>query len=503
MVDSGRERIRLIALCMLVFWLVVPLAKSTVEGRLASELSEPMQVGPLALGAIASAVLLGLARSKRVRSELLLQSALVYEVVTSLAFALAQYWGTFAQMDASDMNFDTVGASIVAPWMLLFTVLVPVRPRFAAVALAASGVTLGLVYTVNMYRGEAPALEPMQAFFVLVFPYAMVGIAAWLAARTIYQLGRDLRATQQMGSYKLERLLGEGGMGQVWVASHSMLARPAAVKLIRADAVGDDPQQVMVATERFRREVEATANLMSPHTVDVYDFGATDSGELFYVMELLDGVDLGALIETHGPIEPERVVHILRQCCRSLSEAHSKGLVHRDIKPTNIFLCRYGLEHDFAKVLDFGLVKEMTHTDPALSQVGTFAGTPAFMPPEAAKGVPTDGRADLYALGCVAYWLLTGQLLFEGDSPLAMAIAHLNQAPEPPSHRAEVPVPPELDEVVLRCLEKEPADRPADALALDALLAAIPTEVAWDAKRADAWWSAHRPAHADGARHIL
>jgi serine/threonine-protein kinase len=212
-------------------------------------------------------------------------------------------------------------------------------------------------------------------------------------------------------------------------------------------------------------------------------------------MELLDGISLERFVQTYGPMEPARVVYVLRQVCHSLAEAHARGLVHRDIKPANIFVCRLGPDDDFVKVLDFGLVK---HAAPAamatqLTVAGTAAGTPAFMAPEIALAHPEiDGRADLYSLGCVAYYLLTGQFVFAADTPLAAALAHVNDQPLPPSARSPFQIPARLEAVILQCLAKDPAERPVSAIDLANRLAETVPQDAWTADAAHAWWDRHR-----------
>jgi serine/threonine-protein kinase len=276
-----------------------------------------------------------------------------------------------------------------------------------------------------------------------------------------------------------------------------MLARPAAIKLIRPEMLGgNDPAVAARAVERFRREAEAAANLRSPHTVDLYDFGVTDDQTLYLVMELLDGMDLESLVRQHGPLPAERVIHILRHVCDSLEEAHARGLVHRDIKPANIHLGRVGCRQDFVKVLDFGLVKTAIGADPDATLEspatieGIIMGTPAYMAPEMALGQPIDGRADLYALGCVAYYLLTAQQVFTGDSLLTVITQHLHAAPVPPSERAELPVPPALERLVLACLAKKPEDRPQTARDVAQSLDAI-QGMTWGEEEARRWWSEH------------
>jgi Serine/threonine protein kinase len=253
----------------------------------------------------------------------------------------------------------------------------------------------------------------------------------------------------------------------------------------------DDAQ---LAVHRFRREAEAAASLRSPHTVEIYDFGVTEHGTLYFVMELLDGLDLESLVKQHGPLPASRVVHVLRQVCDSLEEAHARGLVHRDVKPANIHLGRIGMQDDFVKVLDFGLVKPASVTlgEPTLATAAGFTpGTPAYMAPEMALGDPIDGRADLYALGCVAYYLLTGKLVFEGDTLFQVVAKHLNDAPQPPSARVDLPIPASLDEIVLACLVKQPVDRIPSALALRRALSTVDVP-AWGDDQAARWWTTTR-----------
>jgi eukaryotic-like serine/threonine-protein kinase len=247
--------------------------------------------------------------------------------------------------------------------------------------------------------------------------------------------------------------------------------------------------------QRFEREAKDTATLGSTHTIDVYDFGVTEEGDFYYVMELLNGISFERYVQEFGPMEPARVVHLLRQVCHSLGEAHARGLIHRDIKPANLFMCRLGPDDDFVKVLDFGLVK---HSEPSgersmLTLEGVTAGTPGFMAPEIALGSPgIDGRADLYSLGCVAYYLLTGHHVFSGETPVATVLAHVQTVPMPPSARAEVPIPPALDRAILECLAKEPSGRPASAAVLDRRLAdSVPAD-AWTEEAARAWWDLRR-----------
>jgi serine/threonine-protein kinase len=300
-----------------------------------------------------------------------------------------------------------------------------------------------------------------------------------------------------MGSYQLGELLERGGMGEVYHAYHRMLARPAAIKLIRPEMIGArDGESAQLAVKRFRREAETVASLRSPHTVELYDCGVTPDGTLYFVMELLDGMTLESLVQQYGPIPAPRAIYILRQVCESLEEAHARGLVHRDIKPANIQVGRVGLRADFVKVLDFGLVKSVTAQGTGQSlatAAGLTPGTPAYMAPEMALGDTVDGRADLYALGCVAYYLLTGTLVFEADTGLQVIAKHLRADPVPPSQRANVPIPAALEQVILACLAKRPDDRPKSAAELGRLLSDIGGEQ-WSEERATQWWTAREPA---------
>jgi serine/threonine protein kinase len=271
-----------------------------------------------------------------------------------------------------------------------------------------------------------------------------------------------------------------------------MLARPAAIKLIRPEAIGaGDGDASKIAIKRFYREAEAAASLRSPHTVEIYDFGIAADQTLYFVMELLDGTDLESLVARSGPLPAARVIRILIGACESLEEAHRAGLVHRDIKPANLHIGRMGLRTDFVKVLDFGLVKPFSrkNEETSLATVaGQTPGTPAYMAPEMALGEAVDGRADIYALGCVAYFLLTGQLVFEASTALQMIARHLQTPPRPPSERIDRPIPRALEEVVMHCLAKDPSQRPQSAADLARTLAAIelPSSEEREARR---WWS--------------
>jgi serine/threonine-protein kinase len=316
-----------------------------------------------------------------------------------------------------------------------------------------------------------------------------------LLARILHGAPAEGRSAWQLGSYQLIDRLGEGGMGEVWRAEHRLLGRPAAVKLIRPEVVGRTETQETL-DRRFEREARVTAKLRSPHTVTLYDFGTTSDGAFYYAMELLDGLDLENLVSRFGPQSSERVIHFLLQACDSLSEAHGKGLIHRDIKPQNLFASRLGLNYDFMKVLDFGLVQTpspLGSSQTKLTLDGTTTGTPAYMAPEMSLGNPVDARSDIYSLGCVAYRMLTGEQVFQRDSSMAVLLAHIQENPEPPSQRTELEIPPELDRATLACLAKDPAKRPQTAQELARMLASVHLPQPWDSARAERWWSMHVP----------
>jgi serine/threonine protein kinase/CheY-like chemotaxis protein len=301
-----------------------------------------------------------------------------------------------------------------------------------------------------------------------------------------------LREGRRVGGYILQRRLGVGGMGEVWLAQHSLLARPSAVKLIRQSALRGDVNARAILKERFQREANATSQLRSPNTVELYDFGVTDDGDFYYVMEYLNGVDLYSLVNDFGPVDPARAVFLMTQACMSLGEAHLAGLVHRDIKPENLFACQLGTQFDFLKLLDFGIVRDTVGIDKTETSTGQIKGTPSSISPEAAQGEQVSFASDIYGLGCVTFWLLTGRHVFEAPSIMALLLQHVSKQPQPPSDFSPN-IPIELDELVLRCLAKNPADRPRDGLELAELLATIRFEQPWDNRRAQTWWDVNLP----------
>ena len=479
---------------MFAAWFLLNLFK----GHLHYEFQTPFQWGPPVTLLMASFVVFVLARFSRLSARKVEIVGLSYEVVASWCIPLTTFWSTFRDVPAELITFDLVGFSPVVTWVLFYTVLVPASPSRVLIALFASLASVPTTYVVLVGIGDAPALSASKISETFVVPYGFVIVLAYVAARIIYGLGKEVQRAQEVGSYRLLDLIGCGGLGEVRHGKHNLLARPAAVKLIRRDALGSDPQAAEIRIARFEREAQVTASLQSPHTVQLYDFGVTEDGTVYYVMELLHGVDLESLVRRFGSLEPERTIHVLQQACHSLEEAHQRGLVHRDIKPANIFLCRSALEYDFVKVLDFGLVKPHTTVDDnepgSLTAVETIVGTPAFIAPEVALDGEVDGRADIYTLGCVAHWLLTGVELFTEETPMAMVVAHVNKVPQPPSVHSRLPIPAELDELIMRCLEKKPSDRPQTAGELAKKLSQIELENPWDNERSATWWARHRPA---------
>jgi serine/threonine-protein kinase len=441
--------------------------------------------------AIAMALIVAALTTANLPLTTLLNLGLVFLVLSNFGIAIAEY----THLAHVTPNY-WMGLSWVAVWTPLFTVVVPTRPAKALLATIASVSSVPIVIG-SMIASGRTSFQPGagQFFFSIVFPYLLVVALSYAGQRVVYALGKEATRAQQLGSYRLIERLGRGGMGEVWRAKHRLLARPAAIKLLRP-SLGEASDGEM-ALRRFEREAQVTSQLRSPHTVELWDFGMAGDGRFYYVMELLDGLDLDALVKRHGPVTAERAIYLLRQICQSLAEAESHGLVHRDIKPANILVCRYGGEYDFVKVLDFGIVK-MTHAtsrDAIVTQENVLRGTPAFIAPEQVLSRENiDSRADIYSVGCVAYWLLTGDLVFSGDTPIAVMMHHAHTPPVPVSQRTELPIPPQLDQLILSCLEKDPARRPQSARELSRRLGEIPLPAPWTEEQAFLWWSRHEPA---------
>jgi hypothetical protein len=370
--------------------------------------------------------------------------------------------------------------------------LIPSTPRRTAVVTGLFGIPMLAVATfVVPVEGGGLALRPLDSSAFPWLPaltsmiWGFTVVTCTVITSVIYGLRAEVRDARRLGQYVLEQKLGEGGMGEVYRASHRMIRRPSAIKLLRADRTGEHQLR------RFEREVQLTARLTHPNTITIFDYGRTADGVFYYAMELLDGATLEKIVALDGAQPAGRVVRILTMACGALSEAHSIGLIHRDIKPANVMLCTRGGEQDVVKVLDFGLVKELeVNEDIGLTGASTLMGTPLYMAPEAIRDpASVDGRTDLYALGAVAYYLLTGKNVFDGRSVVEVCGQHLHQQPEPPSARG-IAVPSDLEALVLECLRKDPAERPASAAELKRRLEAC-VVAPWDGERARRWWLAH------------
>jgi len=440
-------------------------------------------------GIALSAGMFAYLRSSGHRSDTKTTMGLVFMVANALGIAL---------MNASALGSTMPNLPMVswtAVLILLFAAISPTSPRRMLIA-GFTAATMDPLVAWIRYLAGLPVMAPHLALLHYLPNYISAAIAM-VPFKVMHHLGRRLKEAQELGSYQLVERLGQGGMGEVWRAEHRLLARNAAVKLVRPEVLGgggsDDAQLIR---RRFEREAQATAALGSPHTIRVFDYGMTDEGTFYYVMELLSGRDLESLVRDFGPVAPDRAVFLLRQACHSLAEAHARGLVHRDIKPANIYVCRMGLEYDFVKVLDFGLVK-VRRGGERPSMTATFehtTGTPAYMAPEVILGeANVDRRADVYALGCVAYYLLTGQLVFEADTPMKMLMQHVQAEPVPPSKRTELKIPRELDDLVLACLHKDPRMRPQNAEELLSMAWQCKTCESWNHQTARTWWETHLP----------
>jgi serine/threonine-protein kinase len=498
LLEQMRGRVRLLALLMLAASSLDPLlffggwAVATVGGQaLPPDFLRDASYYWSDVGVVAaSAGLWAIARNVRIPVTRLRAIGLAYEVALCFVLALRTF-GEYHRDTGLLPNLTWVPVIVI-----LFPLIMPAPNRLMLAAAVTAG-SMPLLALLVLESLEQVTVDAGYYVNAAVASAIAVGFA-WMGSRIVYGLGREVAAARELGSYRLEEKLGEGGMGEVWRARHRMLARGAAIKLIRPSAGGDGRPVVSgESVRRFEREAQAIAGLRSPHTVELFDFGVADNGAFYYVMELLDGLDADRLVRRHGPVPAERAIYLLRQVCHSLSEAESRGLVHRDIKPANVFLCRYGEEYDFVKVLDFGIVKAADGSggeEPAITRGEVIQGTPAFIAPEQALGAaPLDGRADIYATGCVAYWLLTGQLVFTADTAMGLLLHHAQTAPAPPSTRTHLPIPAALDQLVLCCLAKEPERRPQSARELSRRLAAIENAAAWTQDRAQGWWTEHEP----------
>lgn len=479
-------------------WITILCAVSTavffgLEQLLQPELNAMANLASVRLSLLGifllAAALFAVQRVGWVKKETLLDLGIVFQIYVAFAISMLE-----TSMPWKD---DVVmGHSAVAIWLSICGLLLPNAPVKAGIAALISASMWPAAYYLNLWLYGFDSL-PFNRLAIWLFPNFVMAIWMFLFNKRIFKMQINQAKAEEMGSYQLDYLIGKGGMGEVWRARHKMLARDAAIKLIRADVLaGVNGRQESVIRKRFEREARAMASLRSPHTVALFDFGHTKDNTFFYVMELLDGIDLQSLVERYGPLHPGRVANILIQVAESLEEAHRAGLVHRDIKPRNLFLAKMGLQYDFSKVLDFGLVKTNLVQDTSMMTMdGVATGTPAYLPPEIAMGAAKiDGRADLYSLGCVAYFLLTGQLVFNESTPTALALAHVQKPVLPMSERTELPIPPALEMIVMQLLEKKPEDRLKSAQELQRRLRAIAPELpAYTQEDASAWWHTSLP----------
>jgi serine/threonine-protein kinase len=442
-----------------------------------------------------SLVVFVLLRSSRLSPVARLRLGLLYETLGAFGIELGRFW--------MPVTHQLGGISWSCVWIVCFSGLVPLRPWVTTLAAFAAASAGPAALALSRYAGAfsfegGPAPELLVALFLP--NYLCVGLAS-ISAQILYKLGRDVTRARRMGSYELAERLGSGGMGEVWRARHRMLARPAAIKLVRPEVLGAEGSRAEAVLRRFEREAHAIAALRSPHTVLLYDFGRTDAGLLYYAMEYLEGLDLQLLVDRFGPVPPARAVFLVDQALHSLAEAHWQGLVHRDIKPSNLFLTQQAGEYDFIKVLDFGLVKEMRRTSeasPIVTASGSILGTPMYMAPERFYGdAEADQRTDLYALGAVAYFLMTGRPVFEAKNTVQVLLQQARS--QPASLRARgLQVSGELDAAVLRALEKEPSARYANADEFRLALREAPEWGAWTQAEAESWWQEHvlgQPLH--------
>ncbi len=397
---------------------------------------------------------------------------LVLFVLTLVVFARAVY------VPSSPLRTLVLGLVVGLPLPLgAYVLYLRVEPGLFALLAPA----LGLGSTEQLASGAGIGVG---------FSWLMAVLLATGASSVIYGLRREAREARKLGQYTLEEKLGEGGMGIVYRARHAMLRRPTAVKLLPPDRAGD------ASLARFEREVQLTASLTHPNTVTVFDYGRTLDGTFYYAMELLDGASLESVVAVAGRLPPERVTHVVYHVASALSEAHQVGLIHRDIKPANIILCRQGGVDDVPKVVDFGLVKHVERgTNVSLTQGDVIAGTPLYLSPEAITAPDTmDARSDLYSLGAVGYFALTGTHVFDGKTTVEVCAKHLHEAPELPSLRIGSRLPEDLESLLLDCLAKQPPKRPMTAADLCRRLEACSSFGQWTPERASAWWQEHRAA---------
>ncbi len=465
--------------------------------------TDPVRVFFLAFHVVTTVTLGGVAAVICRRCEVSLRSLRIYELT---AFGLpAAFFMTLQYLDvhrsASEGHFDfPIGAWLVM--IYTYALFIPNTIRRASIVVA-----LMTLAPVALLIGQV-ALQPAVAavasgvdVLAIVLLLVLAAVGSIFGVDTIGSLRLEAFEAKQLGQYRLKQLIGAGGMGEVYLAEHNLLKRPCVIKLIQAEKAGD-PRTLA----RFQREVRSTAKLSHWNTVEIFDYGHTQDGTFYYVMEYLPGMSLAEMVERFGPLGPERAIHFLAQACDALTEAHAVGLIHRDIKPGNLFAAQRGGVHDVTKLLDFGLVKPVTDDEHSvqLTLEGSITGSPLYMSPEQAVGDHhPDARSDIYSLGAVGYFLLTGRPPFEGDRPIKVMIAHAHHDVTPPSQLVES-IPDDLEQVILRCLQKEPSRRYQTAAELAAAFRQCDAAARWTADDAARWWkspSAERgPCKIEAAR---
>ncbi len=488
LVDESLRRLGSIALAMAALYSVTVITGEIFSVALPLRLTGTSFSVATRLFFIAiSTAMFFVARSNRLGRWLKSDLGVLYEVIGAVAIVAVEV----SILDGYDIHIGPTSTVVI--WLMLVRLMVPMALFRATIA---TGTAAAAAMAARIWLAE---LDPdvdlwlISGMMEITFGAALIAV---YASRSVYHLGTSVTQARELGAYQLEQMLGRGGMGEVWSASHRMLKRPAAIKLIRPDALGPRAAVSPAATrERFEREAQITASLRSTHTIQLYDYGQTDDGSFYYVMELLDGIDLATLVEKYGPIPAERAVHLLWQVCHSLADAHDKGMIHRDIKPANIFLCKLGPDYDFIKVLDFGLVKETGTPGDSDLTADTTVGSPAFMAPELATHSHAIGPyTDIYMLGCVGYWLLSGELVFTGATPVSVLCKHISDEPVPVSRRTELDVPPDLEQLIMDCLAKDPNARPSSVLEVQERLEELVLQRPWNGRRGRAWWEKHRPS---------
>lgn len=505
LLESARIRVRTACLVVAGLWFYVFLMDRVVYALLGRPaLSNgatwaPQQSALIIVGLAFSLATAWWVNRMRDKPGMAIDVGLAFEVVTALLVSLVTEWVP---------RTETTSVSWLCVVILLYPAIAPASTAKTLAAALASASTYFVAIAVALFRG-IPFHPTFYEAMWLIVPQYLCAALAIVPATVIRGLGRQVRKARELGSYTLQERLGVGGMGEVYRGTHRLLARPAALKLISPKVLNsgrEDSTRIII--ERFRREAEAAATLRSPHTIELYDFGVADDGTFYYVMELLEGMDLEKLVSQFGPVPPARAIHFLMQACDSLGEAHLRGLVHRDLKPSNLFACKMGLEVDYVKVLDFGLVKNTPQVAAGeqmrLTAVDAISGTPAYMAPEMIGDSDAVGPpADVYALGCVGYWLLTGRFVFQAPNATAMLLRHLQQQPEAPSVASPMKVPPALDALILACLAKEPEGRPANAVELGRRLRELSQPSEWNEEMAEKWWAENMGKNPAGTKDAL